>query len=102
MHCFNNVIVIDHDGLFIYIDAGYARSFHDVRCLRLSELFRNWRQCFRNENRDEVEECLLGDTGYMGADMFILRRVDNRKADAANPVVRAFNKRHPAKCVQVE
>ena len=102
MYCFNNVIVIDHDGLFIYIEAGFAGSFHDVRCLRLTNLFRNWRQFFQNENRDMVEEYLLGDPGYMGADMFILRRVDNREADAANPVIRAFNKRHAAIRVQVE
>ena len=86
MYCFNNVIVIDHDGLFIYVKAGFAGSFHDVRCLRLTELFMNWRQYFRNENRDLVEEYLLGDPGYMGADMFILRPVDNREADSANPL----------------
>jgi hypothetical protein len=38
----------------------------------------------------------------MGAEMFILRRLDNREADAANPVIRAFNKRHAAIRVQVE
>jgi hypothetical protein len=27
MHCFNNVIVIDHDGLFIYVQAGFTGSF---------------------------------------------------------------------------
>ena len=32
--------VIDHDGLFIYVDPGYAGSFHDVNCLRNSDLHR--------------------------------------------------------------
>jgi hypothetical protein len=75
---------------------------HDVHCLRLTDLFTNWRRYFQNENRDIVEEYLLGDPGYMGAEMFILRRVDNREADAANPVIRAYNKRHAAIRVQVE
>jgi hypothetical protein len=37
MYAFNNTVVIDHDGLFIYIDPGYPGSFHDVNCLRQSE-----------------------------------------------------------------
>jgi hypothetical protein len=102
MYCLNSVVVVDHDGLFIYVEAGYAGSYHDVRCLRLSDLYRNWRQYFKNDDRDRVEEYLLGDPGYMGADMFIFRRIDNREADDANPVVRAFNKRHAAKRIQVE
>jgi hypothetical protein len=102
MYCFNNVIVIDHDGLFIFVQVGFAGSFHDVRCFLLTDLFSYWRRYFQNENRDIVEEDLLGDSGYMGADMFILRRVDNREADAANPVIRAFNKRHAVIRVQVE
>jgi hypothetical protein len=90
MHSFNKVIAIDHDGLFIYIQAGFSGSFHDVRCLRQTDLFSNWRRYFQNENRDIVEEYLLGDPGYIGADMFILRHADNREADAANPGYSSF------------
>jgi hypothetical protein len=105
---FNNIVVIDHDGLFIYVEPGYAGSFHDVNCLRNSELHRTWRQRFtRRENVDggRYFEYLLGDPGYLGVDMYILRRVDNREVNAGaagNPVVEAFNKHHAGIRIQVE
>ena len=34
MYCFNNTVVVDHNGLFIYVDPGYPGSFHDVNILR--------------------------------------------------------------------
>jgi hypothetical protein len=40
IYCFNNTVVVDHDGLFIFVDPGYAGSFHDVNCLRNSDLHR--------------------------------------------------------------
>ncbi len=33
MHCMNNIVVVDHHGLFIYLDFWYLRSFHDVSIL---------------------------------------------------------------------
>ena len=36
MYCMNNVMVVDHHGLFIYIDSSYPGSFHDVSCLHAS------------------------------------------------------------------
>jgi DDE superfamily endonuclease len=54
VYYFNNVAAIDHDGLFIYVDARFGGSFHDVRCLRGSHIFANWRQYFRNDNLDVV------------------------------------------------
>jgi DDE superfamily endonuclease len=104
MYCFNNVVIIDHDGLFIYVDAGFAGSFHDVRCLRNSHIHHNWREYFANDDLDAVQEYILGDPGYMGVDMYVLRRVDNREMQNANenPVVRAFNQRHAARRVEVE
>jgi hypothetical protein len=41
MYCFNNVVVIDLGGLLIYVEAGSARSFHNVRCLRNTEFYTN-------------------------------------------------------------
>jgi DDE superfamily endonuclease len=104
MYCFNNVVIIDHDGLFIYIDAGFAGSFHDFRCLRNSHIHQNWRNCFASDNLDAVQEYLLGDPGYMGVEMYALRRVDNREVPDANgnPIIRAFNQRHEACRFEVE
>jgi hypothetical protein len=59
IYAFNNTIVVDHDGLIIYLDPGYPGSFHDVTILRQSHLFHNWRQYF---HRDEDSfEYLMGD-----------------------------------------
>jgi DDE superfamily endonuclease len=93
-----------NDGLFIYVDAGFAGSFHDVRCRRNSHIHHNWREYFANDDLDAVQEYILGDPGYMGVDMYVLRRVDNREMSNANenPVVRAFNQRHVARRVEVE
>jgi DDE superfamily endonuclease len=104
MYCFNNVVIVDHDGLFIYVDAGFAGSFHDVRCLRNSHLHHNWRDYFTNDDLDTVQEYVLGDPGYMGVEMYVLRRVDNREMPNAdeNPVVGAFNQRHASRRVEVE
>ena len=41
IYAMNNTVVVDHNGLFIYIDPGYPGSFHDVSCLRASSLDRN-------------------------------------------------------------
>jgi DDE superfamily endonuclease len=103
MYCFNNVVIIDHDGLFIYVDAGFAGSFHDVRCLRASDIYDNCREYFKCDNLDDVQEYLLGDPGYMGAEMFILRRVDGREViEEGSAVADAFNKRHASRRVKVE
>jgi DDE superfamily endonuclease len=103
MYCFNNVVIIDHDALFIYVDAGFAGSLHDIRCLRASDISDNWRDYFRCDNLEDVQEYLLGDSGYMGAEMFILRRVDGREViEDGSVVADAFNKRHASRKVQVE
>jgi DDE superfamily endonuclease len=50
-----------------------------------------------------VQEYLLGDPGYMGAEMFILRRVDGREViEEGSAVADAFNKRHASRRVKVE
>jgi DDE superfamily endonuclease len=101
--CFSNVVVIDHGCLFIYVEAGFAGSFHDVRRLRNTELHTHWRNHFRNDSMDVTQEYLLGDPGYMGVEMYILRRMDGRESvQGTNPVVDAFIRRHAARRVQVE
>jgi hypothetical protein len=57
----NNIVVVDHHDLFIYIDMGYPRSFHDVNCLRQLELYKRWHDYF--VHTDEYFEYLLGDAG---------------------------------------
>jgi hypothetical protein len=37
----NNIIVVDHQGLFIYFDFGYLGSNHDVTILRQFEIHQN-------------------------------------------------------------
>lgn len=102
MYALNNTVVIDHRGLFIYIDPGYPGSFHDVNCLRQSDLYKNWRRHFTH--RDEYFEYLLGDPGYVGEEMFIMRRIGRREVpDEENlEVVDAFNAMHAGFRVRVE
>jgi DDE superfamily endonuclease len=74
IYCFNNTVVFDHDGLFIFVNSGYAGSFHDVNCLRHSILHREWRERFKRSSLDEPGEYLLEDPGYVGVEMYILRQ----------------------------
>jgi hypothetical protein len=69
--------MVDHNGLFIYIDICYPGKFHDVNILRHSALYRDWRAYF--EHSDEYFECVLGDPGYIGEEMLIMRRVGRRE-----------------------
>jgi hypothetical protein len=68
-----STVIVDHDGLFIYVDPGYPGSFLDVTILQQSELHTNWRDYFTHY--DEHVEYLLGDPGYTGAYMFVMRRI---------------------------
>ncbi|KAL2630485.1 hypothetical protein R1flu_015171 [Riccia fluitans] len=70
-YCLNNIVIVDHNGLFIFIDSGYPGSYHDVNCLRNSTLFQHWRDYFTHNDREV--EFVLGDPGYAGVDMFIMR-----------------------------
>jgi hypothetical protein len=102
MYCLNNTVVIDHRGLFIYIDPGYPGSFHDVICLPQSYLYKNWRQYFTHNH--DYFEYLLGDPGYVGEEMFIMRRVGRREIpdDGDVEVTDAFNAMHAGYRVRVE
>lgn len=102
MYCLNNTVVVDHRGLFIFLDIGHPGSFHDINILRTTDLFQNWRNYFRHT--DDYHEYLLGDPGYVGADAFIMRRFgrteDTQGLTAAT--VRAWNKMHAGYRIKVE
>jgi hypothetical protein len=109
MHSMNSTEVVDHDGLFIYVDPGYPGSFHDVTILRQSELYTSWRDYLTHN--DEYTEYLLGDPGYAGADMFVMRRIGvhevatswTQHAEESNVnAIRAYNMMHAGRRIKVE
>lgn len=101
MYCVNNTVIVDHDGLFIYVDSGFPGSYHDVTILRHSELHANWRNYFVHE--DDYFQYLLGDPGYTGEDMYIMRRIGGREIDpCSEAVIDAFNSIHAGQRVCVE
>lgn len=101
MYAVNNTVVVDHDGLFTYIDPGYPGSFHDINCLRRSDLYQNWRDHFQH---DDYFEYVLGDPGYAGEEMFIMHRIRPRVAqpDDNMEAIDAFNAVHAGLRVKVE
>jgi hypothetical protein len=98
----NNTMVVDHWGLFIYLDFGYLGSYHDVTILRQYELHKNWRQFFLHG--DEYFEYLLGNHGYLGEKMFIMKRIGRCEigSNVNQDVIRAYNKMHARYKVWVE
>jgi hypothetical protein len=63
----NNIVVVDHQGLFIYMDSRYLGSYHDVTILRKSEVHKHFCQLFLHG--DEYFEYLLGDPNYFGEEI---------------------------------
>jgi hypothetical protein len=104
MYCMNLVVIVDHFGYIIYVDGGFPGSFHDSRCLRNSDINKNCRQYFTSADLDQVGEYVLGDPGYLGLDMYILRRVDFGEIarEEQTPIIEAFNRRHCNKRVKVD
>ena len=102
IYALNNTVIVDHDGLFIYVDCGHPGSFHDVNILRQSDFHRKWRQYFRRD--DEEREYLLGDPGYLGEEMYIMRRLGEREipGDPNLLAIDAYNKMHAGYRVAVE
>ncbi len=41
IYAMNNMIIVDHHGLFIYVDPSYLGSYHDVNILWHSSVYRN-------------------------------------------------------------
>lgn len=77
MYSMNNIVVIDHDGLFIHVDTSFPGSYHDVNVLRHSPIYQDWQNRFVHS--DDYQQYLLGDPGYIGEEMFIMRRLDDRE-----------------------
>jgi hypothetical protein len=61
-----------HQGLFTHVDIRYDGFFHDVSILKRLEVYKNW--CDYVVHGDTYFEYLLGDLGYMGGWMFIMKR----------------------------
>ena len=95
-------VIVDHNGLIIYQDNGYPGKYHDVNILRQSALYSNWKQYFTVKS--EYFEYLLGDPGYVGEEMFIMRRLGEREipegADLSR--IRLYNKMHAGYRIRVE
>ena len=102
MYCINNLVVVDHFGLFIYVEAGFPGAYHDINVLRRSELAANWRDFFTH--RDDYFEYILGDPGYQGLEAFVMRRVAPRELEENHDetAVNAYNKMHAGYRVRVE
>jgi hypothetical protein len=73
----NNIVILDHHGVFIYIDSNYLGSYHNVSILRHLVIYR--KQCQYFIHRDDYFEYLLGDPRYLGEEMFIMRRMGRSK-----------------------
>ena len=65
-------------------------------------IYKNWRQFFTHN--DDYFEYLLGDPGYVGEEMFIMRRLGRREIpeDGDMEVIDAFNAMHAGYRVRVE
>ncbi len=98
----NNIMVVDHQSLFIYLDFGYLGSYHDVAILHQFELHKNWHQFFLHG--DKYFEYLLGYPGYLGEEMFIMRRIGRCEVgpNVDQNVIRAYNKIHAKYRVRME
>jgi hypothetical protein len=98
----NNMIIVNHHKLFIYVNPSYPSSYHDVNILQHSSVYQNWHQYFTHG--DEYFEYLLGDPGYMAKEMFIMRRIGQQEfaLDINHDVLQTYNKMHVRFKVQVE
>jgi DDE superfamily endonuclease len=94
MYAMNSTVIVDHDGFFIFVNPGYPGSFHDLSILRNSDLHTNWRNYFNHTG--ETIEYVLGEPGYSGSDMFILRRlgVHDMSVGVDAGAIHAYNAMH--------
>lgn len=90
----NIIVVMDHYGLFIYIDLKYSKSYHDIIIFHLSNIHKIWLHLFFHTN--EYFEYLLDDLGYMGKETFVMHRI--RKCEFIPKtnldVIKVFKKVH--------
>lgn len=96
IYSFNNVAVMDHDGLFVFVDTSYIGSFNDINFLRASRLYKKWRLYF------DERRYLLEDPGNIGADFIILRCFHSRENPQRHPFLNAFNKMHFSKRIKLD
>jgi hypothetical protein len=88
-------VILDHHRLFIYINLGYVpKSYHDVNIIHHSAIYREW--CIYFTHWDDYFKYLLADPGYLGEEMFIMRRMGKQKLplNADHGVVNVYNKMH--------
>jgi hypothetical protein len=64
----------------------------------------HWRNYFASDDLDNVQEYLMGDPGYIGVDMYILRRTDYREVarEDMTVVIITFNRRHSHRRIKIE
>ncbi|CAM6102317.1 unnamed protein product [Calypogeia fissa] len=103
MYCMNSSVVVDHNGLFIYIDPGYPGSYHDCTILQNSWVQANFRNLF--VNTADYCEFVLGDSGYKGMEHYVMRgysKTEIRAMHLPQGTVKTFNKMHVGYKVKVE
>jgi hypothetical protein len=66
----NNTMVVDHCGLFIYLDVGHQGSFHVIIIQHQSNLYKSW--CQFSVQTNEYFEYLVKDLSYLGEKMFVM------------------------------
>jgi hypothetical protein len=98
----NNMVIVDHCGLFIYMNVGYPSSFHDVTIMFESNVYKNWRQFF--VHTDEYFEYILKDPGYLDEKMFVMFQLGKPKLVHGHDqnVINVYNKMHVGYRVKVE
>ena len=102
IYSINNIVIVDINGFFMYVDSGYAWSFHDVTCVRESRINSNWDAYFTHTN--DSFRMLLGNICYVGVNHYILRHMGRGEIPLGFdiPAINAFNKMHVDYRVQVE
>jgi hypothetical protein len=70
MYCLNSTIIVNHHGLFIYINLCFPGFANDVSILRMLRIHQHWREHFTHI--DQYFEYLLSDSGYIGTEQYII------------------------------
>lgn len=87
----NNTALVDHIGVFMFVEVGYPWSYHDVTICKIVK--RNWKQLFTNH--DDYYQYVQGDQGYTSLEKYIMRslsKVVMRAMNLLDGLVKIFNK----------
>ena len=97
MYYMNNVVLVDHHGLFIYVNLSYPDLFHDVSSSQALDIYETWRDYFAYDDANQYFKYVFGDSGNVGLEMFIMRQIQSLEMDAdiEQQVVDAWKK-----CIQ--